>query len=138
MSLLSCAAFTTVFNRNNGASLDYLKSEFEQIHALPESVAGPRQSMDKGRQGQIGTVYDSDQTADAIKAHYEAELSKRGWKFLKIEKVIYNGRDYGGQHVFYCKDIYTADLQFAGEQEQQFGWTYSFSLSWGLYDTACS
>ena len=137
MSLLSCAPFRTVFNRNHSASLDYLKSEFEQIRALPESVAGPQQSVDKGQQGHIGTVYTSDKTSDEIKVHYEAELLKRGWKFFKIEKVIYNGRDYGGQHVFYCKNLYTADLQFAGAQQQQFGWTYSFSLSWGLYDTAC-
>ncbi len=134
ITLLSCEPMKRVVTRNQTGSLDYLKGEFEQIRTLPGSIAGHQQSMDKGRQGHVGTAYTTTQTYDAIKAHYDAELTKRGWSFSKTEKVIYSGHDYGGQHVFFCKGIYTADLQFAGEQEKDFGWTYSFSLSWGLYD----
>ena len=139
LNLLSCGPlYTRYFSKPQESSLSYLKGEFGQIRPFPGAVAGHQRSMDKGRQGHVGADYTSAESFEAIKAHYNGELTKRGWKLLREEKVLYNNRDYGGLHVFFCKNNYTADLQFAGEQEQQFGWTYSFSLSWGLYDTACS
>lgn len=135
LGVLLCTNLTFVgaCNKPSG-SLRYLDQEFDQIQPLPNSAATRQYSSDKGRQGLIAAEYSTDQSDDAIKAYYEKELSARGWKLLRTEKVLYNGRDYGGQHVYFCKAGYTADLQLAGQQEAQFGWKYGLSLSWGLFD----
>ena len=48
-----------------------------------------------------------------------------------VADVLFDGRNYGGKELIYCKSDYVASLQFAGRQEREFGWTFSFALTLG-------
>lgn len=133
--LHACSACKNLDNKGQTGSLTYLKEEFEKVSPVPNSsVKRPNRTIVKGWHGSVGNDYTSSTTAAAIKEHYQKELLKRGWNFCRVEKVIYRNQDYGGQHVFYRKGMYTADLQLAGKQESEFGWTYAFGMSWGIFD----
>ena len=140
LALWSCSGVKDLMKDKPSGSLVYLKGEFDQIPALPDSsTKRPARLSEKGSQGLVVTEYVSSGSTDEIKAHYKVELLKRGWAFCCFEKVIYRNHDYGGEHVFYRKQIYVADIQFAGQQEKEFGWKYSFSMSWGLFnDVECT
>jgi len=84
--------------------------------------------------GLVKTYYKSGLNYERIKAHYSEVLAAHGWKFLREDQVKYDGSDYGGKQFIYCKGTYAADVQYAGQQESQFGWTYSFALSSGLFE----
>ena len=62
------------------------------------------------------------------------EMQKLGWRFMREKHVLWDNRDYGGYHAFYCKGNYTGDLEYAGGLEENFGWTYSLAISWGMTD----
>jgi len=133
--LCGYSACTTLDDKGHTGSLTYLKEEFQKIAPVPDSsVKRPTRANEKGFHGLVGNDYTSNAIADEIKAHYQTELLKRGWNFCRVERVIYRNQDYGGQHVFYRKGMYIADLQLAGKQESEFGWTYAFSMSWGIFD----
>ena len=128
-------ACTAPDDKGQTRSLTNLKEEFEKIAPVPDShVKRPTRANVKGSHGLVGNDYVSNTIADEIKTHYQTELLKRGWNFCRVERVIYRNQDYGGQHVFYRKGIYVADLQLAGRQYSEFGWTYAFSMSWGIFD----
>jgi len=130
-----CSAGKNLGNQAQTGSLAYLKEEFEKTPPMPNSsVKLPTRTNVKGWHGTVGNDYTSSATADEIKLYYQKELLKNGWSFCRAEKVIYRNQDYGGQHFFYRKGKYTADLQLAGKQESEFGWTYAFSMSWGIFD----
>lgn len=133
--LCGCSACNTSDENDQIRSLTYLQEEFKKIPPVPNSsTKRPTRTSEKGSQGLVANDYISSATADEIKAHYHKELLERGWSFCRTEKVIYRNVDYGGQHVFYRKGMYIADLQLAGKQESEFGWTYAFSMSWRLFD----
>ena len=122
--LFTCSACNNVDSNGQSGSLTYLKEEFEKTPPFPDSsVERPTRADVKGSHGIVGNDYTSKATADEIKAHYDKELLKREWSFCRVDKVIYRNQDFGGQHVFYRKGIYFADLQLAGKQELEFGWT---------------
>ena len=110
-----------------------LERNFESILRFEGAVAIQRNSLVKTKaQGHVSETYKTSSDYEIIKKHYDAELLKQGWSFARERKVIYDGVDYGGKHVFYCKNNMTANLQHAGRQEEEFGWTYSFAVAIGL------
>ena len=130
-----CSACKSRDNKAQRESLTYLKEEFEKIPPVANSSSKrPPRTSEKGSQGLVANDYTSSTAADEIKAYYQKKLLEKGWNFCRTEKVIYRNVDYGGQHVFYRKGMYIADLQLAGRQESEFGWTYAFSMSWGIFD----
>lgn len=122
--------------RNNGPAANKTQSdiegEFQRITPLPLAVAVEHISMHKTHQGTVNSAYKTDRSYEDIKAYYDKELANRGWRFVREALLTYDGKDNGGKQLFYCKGNYRADLQSAGRQETEFGWTYSFALSWGL------
>jgi hypothetical protein len=71
--------------------------------------------------------YQSDSTYEEIKQNYVTQLQKNGWRFIKETKQRDMGRD-----LLFCKEPYAANLAFPGEKSDA-GFTYGFSVSWGLY-----
>ena len=86
--------------------------------------------------GVISLSYKTDLTYQEIKMFYGKELTEHGWKYLEESSLPYDGRDSGGMELVYCKGGYAADIQYAGGEEELFGWRYAFSLSSGL-QTEC-
>lgn len=128
-------AYDQVVNAPRAAGiLRNLEDQFKAITPLPNALVVRYGSMHKTHQGHVGSDYKTTRTWDEIRAHYDMELEKHGWRYVKEAKVTSWGHDYGGKQAFYCKDSFAATLQYAGQEEQEMGWTYSFSLSWGLFD----
>jgi hypothetical protein len=109
-----------------------VEREFQTIARLPLAVTVQHSATHKALQGVVSTSYKTEHSYQEIKAFYDKELPSLGWRFLREANVTYGGEDYGGQELFYCKGDSTAHVQYAGRQEKQFGWTYSFALTWGL------
>jgi hypothetical protein len=114
-------------------TLNDLEKQFKGIAPVPGAVEVGYASMHKTHQGHVGSQYKTDRDYKEIRAHYDIELKKYGWTFVKERPVTIWWRDYGGKEAFYCKGTYTATLQYAG-MEPGVPWTYSFGLSWGLFD----
>jgi hypothetical protein len=115
-------------------SLKTLEKEFILIAPVPNASRLRYESSHKVSLGSVGADYRTDKTYAQIRTHYDNELKKNGWRFVGEEPVKIWWRDYGGKEAFYCKDHYTATLQYAGGSEEEFGWTYNLNLSWGLGD----
>ena len=114
-------------------TLKDLETEFKMIAPLPGAVQVQYGSMHKTHQGDVGGEYRTEKGYEQIRSHYDNELGRHGWTFIKERPVTIWRRDYGGKEAFYCKGIYTATVQYAGA-EPGIEWTYSFGLSWGLFD----
>jgi len=111
-----------------------MEGEFKMIEPLPGATQLRYGSMHKTHQGDVGGDYKTDKSYEEIRKYYDRELNNHSWRFVKEEPVKIWRRDYGGKEAFYCKGIYTATLQYSGQEEKDVGWTYSFGLSWGLFD----
>jgi hypothetical protein len=114
-------------------SLKTLEKEFSMIAPIPSASRLRYESSHKISLGSVGADYTTNKSYAQIRAHYDNELKKNGWEFVQERRVKIWWRDYGGKEAFYCKDHYTATLQYAGDWEDA-GWTYTFNLSWGLFD----
>ena len=111
-----------------------LEQEFREVPPLAQAVVIQQGSMHKIRHGVVSTAYKTANSYDSIKHYYDHELKSRGWYFSKEGGVLFDGTDYGGKELVYCKNGYAASLQYAGRQEAEFGWTFSFGMTWGLAD----
>ena len=108
-----------------------LEQEFNAVKPLPQAVACDYHASHKTRQSLVGSSYSTNLTFSEIRAYYDAELTKQGWRFQR-EKALWDwGRDLGEKSVHYCKGNFTASLEYAGENAGA-GWNYALEISWGL------
>lgn len=108
-----------------------LKSEFDLIKH-PKLAYKCGENKIKKKDIIVFSVYfNCDLGYEDIKNHYDQELTRNGWQFIKEKKVYDWGRDLGGRSIEYKKREFTATIQYAGE-EANYGSTYAFSLDWGL------
>ncbi|HEX3187897.1 MAG TPA: hypothetical protein VHQ94_24070, partial [Pyrinomonadaceae bacterium] len=84
--------------------------------------------------GIISAAYKTKESYELIKLHYHNELTSRGWDFRREVDIKYDGHNYGGKELIYCKSGYVAHVQYAGRQETEFGWTFCFAITWGPSD----
>lgn len=111
-----------------------LEHEFRELPPLSQAVVIQHGSMHKSDHGIVSTAYKTGESYESIKFYYHRELTSRGWNLRKEGGVLYDGTNYGGKELVYCKNGYAARLQYAGRQETEFGWTFSFGMTWGLAD----
>jgi hypothetical protein len=111
-----------------------LEIEFGRIKTPSDTRSLRYSSTYKIHQAEVGSDYLSSFSYQDLRSFYDPELNRNGWRLLKAEPMKLWGRDYSGKQTFYCKGPYTATLQYAGQASDQLGWTYSFALSWGLFD----
>lgn len=111
-----------------------LEQEFREVAPLSQAVVIQQGSMHKIRHGVVSSAYQAAESYESIKQYYGHELKSRGWNFSREGVVLFAGTDYGGKELVYCKNGYAASLQYAGRQEAEFGWTFSFGMTWGLAD----
>ena len=108
-----------------------LEDEFKSVEPLPGATAFNYFATHKTRQALVTSNYKTNLTYKEIRAHYDAELARRGWVFYEEDAMRDWGVDFGGKTARYCKGSYRANLEYAGEQAD-YGWDYAFSVSWGL------
>jgi hypothetical protein len=111
------------------------EKEFRQIQPPPDAVptSNNPSSTRKTHHGVVGMSYRTNLSYPEIRAYYDAELSKHGWKFQREEKVTVWDKDYGGKQVFYSKGKYTAAIYYPGEDPNA-DFKYGLDVSWGLHD----
>ena len=66
-----------------------------------------------------------------VRAHYDHELTSKGWQFVGERVVRDWWRDLGGRVIVYCKQGNAASVTYAGAQAN-YGWTYVFDVSRGF------
>jgi len=106
-----------------------LANEFEKIMAPRNDVMIHRGTMI----GLVQASYKSTLSFAQLKIHYNEQLVSLGWRYLREDPIIYDGHDYGGKQIIYCKPPYAASLEYAGGLERQFGSTYTIGFSSGLH-----
>ncbi len=115
-------------------SLKTLEKEFVLITPLPGASRIRYESSHKGTLGSVSADYSTEKNYAQIRAHYDAELKEHGWRLVGEKRVKIWWKDYGGREAFYCKGPYTATIEYAGQSEEEFRWTFNLNLSWGLGD----
>ena len=120
-----------VYGPTAKAKVPELQAEAEAIPFPPEDVLVNQLAPHKSHHALVDRTYTSRLTYSQLRAHYDAELSRRGWQFTREKPVRDWGRDLGGKDACYRKGEDVASLFFAGERAS-YGWTYSISFSWGL------
>ncbi len=110
-----------------------LEKEFILISPLPNASVVNHSASHKTSQALVETTYSTVIAPVDIFNHYDEKLKQHGWKPYGTSVLTDWGRDLGGKSTGYCKGNYSAQLQYAGEQAN-YGWTYAFSMSWGLED----
>ena len=111
-----------------------VEEAFREISPLSRAALIQHGSMRRTDHGIISAAYKTEKSYESIKLYYDDKLTSRGWKFKREAGIQYDGKDYGGKELIYCKDNYAASLQYAGQQETEFGWTFSFAMTWGQSD----
>jgi hypothetical protein len=108
-----------------------VKSEFRQIPALAGAIATTNDGFTFDPQHLTeGRLYWTNLPYSQIRAHYDAELSKLGWR-LDGESELngIDGKSHGGKQVLYSKGEFRARLYHKGT-ETQYGYNYYFCVTW--------
>ena len=86
----------------------------------------------KWTQGVIGNYYRSTLTYDQIRAHYDAELGRHGWKFKQKILLTNWDKDFDESQTIYCRGNHAADIYFTGNGPNRVSYRYALDISWGL------
>lgn len=111
-----------------------LENDFAHLSLPANSVPLPLKTSHKTHQASVSQSYESKLNYAELRAFYDQELAKNGWRFWKEQRLRDWGRDLGGMTADYCKRPFLASLQYAGEKAD-YGWNYALGLSWGLEPT---
>ena len=114
-----------------------IEQEFREISPIPNAVVIRHSAVNRTKRVIISSDYSTQSSYESIKEHYNRDLAGRGCQLHREADVLFDGRNYGGKELTYCKNDYVAALQFAGRQEREFGWTFSFALTWGNAADEC-
>jgi len=113
-----------------------IEYEFEQImhppHAMEIDHYSPKPHA-LSRSEFIMSTYSAESNYDQIRAYYRTEFKKHGWTGIRGTNFLQSGEYLGGRLLEYKKGELVAQLRYAGE-EANYGWDYSISISWGLYN----
>ena len=93
-----------------------VKTEFRQIPAVPGATATSDDGFTFDPQHLTeGRLYRTNLSYSEIRAHYDAALSKSGWKFDQEADVKgVDGKNHGGKQVLYSKGDLKARLHHVG------------------------
>lgn len=116
-----------------------LVGAFRSTVPFPESVVVKTTdsfSSWRPRQALVEEKYATNATYAMVRKHYDDELIPRGWRLLDDRSVTGWGKDLGGRVTEYCRGPLKASLQYAGS-EADYGWSFAFSMSWGVGSRKC-
>ena len=108
-----------------------LVRQFDAIQKLPGSIPTELNQIYKTERGKIG-FYNSEQSDAQIKAYYDNELGRLGWKYIGEKKVEKFGKFSGGSQFLFCNGEVAATLFTTATDKAWLGYTYSLALNWGM------
>jgi hypothetical protein len=128
-----------IYGANGAAHFQILLREFSAIKAPPFMGLVRRAdsySSWRPHQALVGAEYATTAPDEVVRQFYDQALRENAWKPLSKKTLTDWGADRGGYVMDYCKESLKASLQYAGPKSAP-GWTYSFSVSWGLIAKGC-
>jgi hypothetical protein len=108
-----------------------LEQELGLITPYPQAAPVTSQNSSKDSQALVTRTYNTSAGYPELRAYYDAELPRHGWKFVAEKSVSNWGKDRGGKTAHYCKGDWSADVEYIGRNEDGSA-DYALSLSWGL------
>jgi hypothetical protein len=108
-----------------------LENEFKTIAPLQGAKLVSYEADNKPVQASVSARYSTDVDTEDIFKHYDEQLNQHGWRLIEKKTVTVGGNDLGGKSALYCKGENAAEIYYAGQQITD-GWTYEFSMSWGI------
>jgi len=108
-----------------------LENEFKTIAPLQGAKLVSYEAGNKSVQASASARYATDVDTEDIFKHYDEQLNQHGWRLMEKKPITVGGIDLGGKLVLYCKGENAAEIYYAGRQKTE-GWTYEFSMSWGI------
>ena len=107
-----------------------LDKEFGRITPALNSVPVNHESTYKAGTALVQTEYRTRVSFTKLRAHYESELERNGWRFHSERTIDHVGAQSNVEELVFCKESYVARLSYAdhGSSDSIF-W---FALSWGL------
>ena len=132
--LISVGYLVNPLAANTQAMEAELKAQLQEVGSPERAQFIAQRRTVKDTHGAMSNEYRTDLSFDQLKQFYDAELSRHGWQFKKETEILWDRQNLGGKHLFYCKGEFTADLEYSGKLETEFGWTYSLSFTFGLQD----
>src|SRR5882672_8639075 len=94
-----------------------LEEELRTINPPSSAVRVQHHSIQKSLHGGVSDYYQSDLQYSEIRAYYDGELSRHGWKFQKESKLTSWGEERGELMAFYCKGPISAEIYYTGQEE---------------------
>jgi len=127
-----------VVTNYDGASDPNADSHQSQIESAADAIkpihdSSPA-SLDAIYHAGRGVVHFYTTTAsyEEVRAHYESELVRNGWRLFGDRKLEIFQKYPGAMHVLYCKDGYAANLFYTASEAPRLGYNYSIAFNWGL------
>ena len=111
-----------------------LRREFQLIKPFPGAVEAKRSdSFSRWRPLQtfVDGGYNTTASYAELRRYYDPQLDSRGWRFVEEHPIRDWGSDVGAWEALYCKGDLAASLDYG--PRVNWGFTYSFALSWGLH-----
>jgi hypothetical protein len=133
--LAGLCLFTYILEKENAQielsrqKLPEVRMAFHQIKHLT-GAAPVSELMETGESMTVGVLYQTNLKYSEIRAYYDDELAKNGYRFQKELKTNgADGKDYGGKQVFYSNGELTAFIHHVGEKPNS-EYSYYFCIYW--------
>ena len=106
-----------------------VENELAEIAPPSGAVIAQHVSVYRWTYGNVGNHYQANLSYDQIRAHYDVELARHGWKFRKHKPLTSWGKDLGESQTCYYKGNRGADIYFTGNAAV--GYRYALNVTWG-------
>jgi len=127
-------AFKEVAGSTPLVTQEQLEKEFNEIAPLPGAVLKQSNKTFKPTNGVVEEYYIANKSFPDIRAYYDDQLLKRGWRRQSETDLTSWWKQRGEKMVLYCQGNISADLYYTGQEAESLGYTYAFGLSWGFDD----
>lgn len=124
VSWIAYIIYISIIGEPKARKVQILEQEFSAIAPFPNSKLVEEYSSYKLEY--VSASYVAPNRFENILAYYDEELTKNGWVFYGTSPVA----DNGGRDAYFCRDEYEAYIQYAGDQQGHYRWTYIFGLSY--------
>jgi|SRR5215813_3219479 len=129
--LVSTAALSLILINTirHSPKLADVENELAEIAPPPGAATTQHISIYKWTSGTVGNYYQSNLTYDQLRAYYDVELARHGWKFHKQVPLKDWGKDLGESQTLYCKGDRAVDIYWTGNAPQNY--RYALNITWG-------
>jgi hypothetical protein len=106
-----------------------VEAMFRLVHPLAGARAQGYRSSQKVGQCVVSDTYSTEANWPEIRAHYDEELARSGWRLVDEEPVLEWNVDKGGRTRHYRNGPYHASLDYFGNRSD-IGSTYGLYIKW--------